>query len=367
MANLPNRLDLFRKGLDSLNATSGTRINPDVATVPGSDVNIMLGAMSLMGEEIVSNLANCMRGLFIETARGEQLDRVAFDRYGLTRFPATPARCLLHIIIDGEAGGVIPAGTRVKTSGGVQFATDVDAVFQGGFEVRDVPATALEAGVDSNVTESSLTSWVDQIYAPSSDVSNEFASGGTAKETDVQFRGRIRNFFPTLQRGTLQAIEFGALQVPGITTARAIETTNLTVGGIAIPAAAVQLVVADRTGVASTPLIQAVKDNLINYRAAGIPVIVTSGEVEYEDVEWDLSYLSGVDTISAQEQVRAVTVAAMQYSAPNEIMYRANLIAAAKTVPGVIVSEDSLVIPAGDIVPADEFTILRIKPEDITF
>lgn len=370
MADLPARSDLFGVGRRSIITTPGLRINPRVVDTPGSDVNIIIGAESLMGEEVVAALAGCFQGLFVETAQGDHLDRVAFDRYGLTRFPATPSVGQVRLFRVSAAAGAFtyPAGSRVQTAAGEQYAIDVDAVFGASDLQKTVNATALVAGPGGNVAPNQIVQFADQPFDGTLQVQNSAGfAGGIDAETDSQFRGRIRGFFPTLRRGTLGAIEFGALQVPGIAVARAVEIVNTTTGGDPIPACAVELIVADRDGGSSIPLLQAVRDKLIEFRAAGIPVTVTGGAVVPVAVRWDIDFDSGVDTVQVSQQVRAVTVAVSQFLRPGETLYRSSLIAGARQIPGAIVRDTSLVAPVGDIVPTTNTQILRVLSTGVTF
>jgi hypothetical protein len=48
-------------------------------------------------------------------------------------------------------------------------------------------------------------------------------------------------------------------------------------------------------------------------------------------------------------------------------LYRAKLITAAQQIPGLIISDSSLRLPAGDVVPATTNTMLRILPTQVTY
>lgn len=367
MSDLPNRVDLFRVGRRSIVTTSGLRINPKVIDTEGSDVNILLGAASLMGEEAIAALATCMRGLFVETAESDALDRVAFDRYQLSRLPAGPATVDLTLSHTAGPTGTVPSGTRVSTVGGTQFSTNADVVFTATDASRTVSATALVAGPDGNVQAAALSRFVDQPFDATMTVTNPAgAAGGVDAESDVEFRSRILGFFPTVRRGTLGAIEFGARQVAGVAVARAIEILNTTAGG-AVPACSVELIVADRQGGFSEPMLQAVRDILIGFRVGGIPVNVSGGIVQNVSVTWDIDFDAGVDQVRVREELRAVTVAVAQFLRPGEILYRSSLIAGARAVPGAIVAVGSLVVPVGDTVPTTNRHLIRINSTAITF
>lgn len=369
MADLPTRADLFNVGRRAVVNTPNQRINPEVIDLAGSDANLILGAMSLIGEEIVAALASCMRGLYIETARADQLDRRAFDNFGLVRFSATPAR--VDVTLERPApgpAGTYAAGSRVQTPNGTQYATDTDLVFAGATLEGTVSATALVSGPDGYVSAGAITQFLDQPFDTTFTVTNTFGAGGGAEaESDTEFRGRIRDVFPTVRRGTLGAISFGGLQVPGIAVAKSFEILNP--APVLLPAAFVQLIVSDRDG--STPLpsglVQDVTDTLIEFRAAGIPVQVLGGSVQNVGVTWDLDFVAGFDSVSVTEQVRSATVATAQFLAPNGPLFRSSLISAARTVPGAIVRDTSLVAPLGDVYPATPDVLIRIRPSDVAF
>jgi len=361
------RADLFSVGRAAVAATPNIKINPSVIDVPGSDTNLVVGTCAVMGEEVSARGAMALRGAFMELARGSALDRVVYDRTGLLRFSAQPAT--VDLVLSRPAGpsapGIIPAGSVVQTADGTQFALDVDAVFGVGTPTIITTATALVNGSGGNVVANSITSWATAPFDPAIVPSNPAAAaGGVDAESDVQFLGRARGFFPTLARGTLGAIEYGARQVPGVAVATAIEIENPVSG---YPAAVVQLTVGDSQGNASSDLIKAGANALLAYRAAGIYVMIIGGVIFQQTVTWALAFQSGTNEALAMSRVQAVTVAISQYLAPGATLLRSALISAAQSVPGVIVSDSSLVIPAGDIVPTSPEQMIRIAAGDVTF
>jgi uncharacterized phage protein gp47/JayE len=368
MSTLPTRGDLFAAGRRAVLTTPNVRINPNLVDVPGSDINLLIGAMSVVGEEVVSRGAACMRGGFADTAREDQLDRWAFDRYGMARLPATAASVDLTFTRPGvgAGAGTLSAGLRVQTAQGVQFALDGDVVFGALDLTRTGTATSVTTGVENNVPLSTVTALVDPPFDPTITVTNPAAAaGGTDVESDPQFRGRIRGFFQSIRRGIIGAIEWGATEVPGVAVATANEITNPSTG---YPAAFVELVIGDRNGNSTSAMRQAVADSLLAYRAGGIPVNVLAGTVFYQTVQWALTFVTGTDESLARSRVRAVCAALGQFLPPGQTgtLYRADLIAAAKQVPGIIVSDSSLISPAGDVVPANNQQMIRIRQQDVT-
>lgn len=367
MADLPNRLDLFDVARRSVRLAPNTRIDPNEVDVAGSDINIVCGIGSVIGENLSAAFARCVRGQFFATARGSQLDRLAGDRLQETRLPESAATVDLVLARPTFAAGagVVSAGLRVQTAGGTQFALDVDVSFGATDLTKTTTATAVATGPTGNVPAGAITQFIDSPFDATIIPSNaSAAAGGADVESDPAFKGRIQGFFKAIRRGILAAITFGATEVPGVAVATAYEIVN---PGQGLPAGAVELIVGDANGNATLDMIQAVNDKMIEFRAAGIPVFVSSGLVAYEPVVWDLDFLTGVDTVAATADVRAVTSAITQFLPSGAGLYRGTLIAAAKTVPGVIVRDSSLVAPAGDVFPVDNQHYIRVRPVDVSF
>jgi uncharacterized phage protein gp47/JayE len=369
MADLPDRAALFAVGRRSIRTAPNTRINPAVVDVPGSDVNLVVGQSALMGEELSRAWAHCIRGLFVDTADDEQIDRLVADRYQMRRKDANAAQ--VDLVLErptfAAGGGTIPAGEQVQTAAGVAFTLDADAVFGATDLSRLAEATATATGPGSNVSAGAVWSFAAGPFDPSIAISNPGpAAGGADRESRIQLVARARGFFATIRRGVIGAIEQAAREVAGVAVAHAFEVVNP--DAQALPAAAVQLVVGDADGNATGGMLQRVRDNLLAFRACGIPVLVVGGSVVFEAVAWrGLEYAAGLDSQRAQSDVRAVTVAVAQFLQPGESLHLSTLIAAAKAVPGVVVPAGALAAPVGDVVAPDDSTIIRVRAQDVTF
>lgn len=364
---LLNRADYFSIGRRYIRGRPSTRINPNMVDVDGSDVNLQVGSSSLMAEALSAQQSRCLRGLFFRTARAQQLDDLAADRLGLARKDESPSTVdlLLARPTTGAGGGTIDAGSRVQTADGTAYALDVDVVFGGGDLSRPATATAVLTGPEGNVAAGQIKSFLDAPYDATIVPSNPApAAGGADVESDAAFLGRIFGFFATVRRGVLGAIEFAATLVPGIAVATASDIDN---PGTGLPGGAVQLVAGDADGNATGDMLQAIRDKLLEYRAGGIPVILTAGVVVFEPVVWDLDYLTGVDTVRAKTSVRNVTVALSRFLAAGKPLMRSTLMSGALSVPGVIVRQDSLVAPAGDVYPTDRSHLIRVQATGVSF
>lgn len=365
--DLPNRSDLFAVAREYVRTAPNTRINPALIDVDGSNINLDVGSSAVMGEALTASWARCARDLFLGTAEGDGLDRYVFDRFGMTRKSAAPASVALTLARPTFAagGGVVNAGARVTTASGSIFALQTDVTFGATDLTQPAVGIAQVVGPTQNVPAGSLTAWLDQPFDATITVTNPTgAAGGTLTESDAQLRARAAVFFLTIRRGVLAAIQFCATTVPGVSVSTAFEILN---PGSGFPAAAVELIVADDDGGASPTMIQGVIDALLAFRAGGIPVFVTGGTVVFEPVSYHLSFASGIDTVAATAQVRAVASAFSQFLRPGQTLLRSDLFAAARAVPGTIVGADALPVPVGDIVPVSNSTIIRVRPQDVSF
>ena len=116
MPDLPTWQALFRVGRDEILARSD-RLTIEAIEREGSDVNALVAAAAAIGDEVVGQLATGLGGLFLDTAKGEALDRLVFDRYGMTRKAAAPAfgTVLFATTAATAAAFTIPAGTVLGT------------------------------------------------------------------------------------------------------------------------------------------------------------------------------------------------------------------------------------------------------------
>jgi hypothetical protein len=92
-----------------------------------------------------------------------------------------------------------------------------------------------------------------------------------------------------------------------------------------------------------------------------------TGSVFQQTVTWSLAFETGVNEALAQSRVRAVSVAASQFLAPGATLYKSTLISAAKKVPGVIISDSSLVYPLGDVETTSPGQMIRVASTAVTF
>ena len=358
MADFPTRAELFEIGADDVLVRSqerspGRRSSPEEVFTEGSDVNILLSSSSAMAEEVLRQLVESQRALFLATAEREDLDRLVFDRYSGSIVRKGASAAVVPVVFSRPGGPLlaltIPVGTRVGTRDGVSFVTVSAATFgPGSTGPVTVVAQCTAAGVQGNVAIGTVVDILDALGDPNVIVTNaEPGAGGDDTESDESLRQRARDFFSAARRGTAAAIRFGALTVPGIRQATVVEDTDLN----GDPTGRVALYVADANGQANSALVAAVRTALVEYRAAGIFVNVSGAVPTFVEIVLRLRFVAGFDSTLVFDQVRRAIVAAVNVLPPNAILTRSLIFGVARSIPGAIVLDDAIVAPVGDVVP----------------
>jgi uncharacterized phage protein gp47/JayE len=369
MSDLPTRLDLFAIGADYINQRA-TKIDPSQVYVLGSDINIIVGSQSVVNDSVVKQLAYAIARLYLDGAQGDDLDRLVFDRYGLTRKGASAAlgAALLARPTDALGAGTVPVGTLLTTRTGVQYITTTAGTFgASALGPVSVGVRAVQAGKISQVGTYAINGFgsPSTLFDPTLTVSNPLATaGGEDAEDDDTLRSRVRNFWNTARRGVLAAIEQGALTVPGVVSAQAIEALT----GGALPARVVNLYISDSSGVASVQLGAQVLAALFDYRAAGISVILSTSIPLIVNIQLNLSFQAGIDTDALSTLVQAAIMSYVNSLPVNGTLLLSALYTVLQrfTSDGLIVTQGSIAAPAGDLVPPIGQT-LRTTLANITF
>ena len=366
-ADFPSRLDLQSLARNYV-LTRATKIDPAQVDIAGSDVNLFVGIASVVGYQLVLSLMQAINSLLLDGAYDEDLDRYAFDRYGLTRKGASPALGAIRFFRGSTTAGAgsVPYNTTLLTLNGIEYVTLTSATFG----VGDLSATANVRATQAGKTSQVGANMIRQIGQPtllwdsSLQVTNDLpTAGGEEAEDDDTFRERIRDFWNTTRRGTLSAIAFGARTVAGVVSAQTEEVMTAEPR----PARVVLLRCADSSGSSSAALGASILSALDEYRAAGIAVINTATSPQLIDIVLKLTFAGNVNTTLLTENIRAAVVEYVNSLGVGETLLRADLFAVLKrfTSAGLIVKQDSIVAPVGDLVP-DIGKTLRTRFGNVT-
>lgn len=378
MNNL-SRLDLYGIGRAHVIARA-KRIDPAIIDTAGSDANLFIGSTSFMAAAVQRQVLANYAAHTLDGANGEDLDRLILDRTGglLPRKGASPALVEVDIsrasVVAGS--GAVPVGTKLLANGGAEYVTTTQADFATTDTSKPANARAVQAGKETQVGANQIRRFKDAglLFDPSLKVNNARpAAGGEPRQQDPEYREAYRAYLRASQRGILAAIEFGARTVPGVVSAKATEVLGqiLTGGTYRIPpvpqpARIVTMFIADSSGIANTALAQAVLQALVEWRAAGIQVVVYAGLPTMVSIRLHLRFAAGVDTATLGELIRAAVFEFVNSLGVGEALEVGALAALLRRYrgSGLLSGQDSIVEPAGDLVPEPGRTI-RVQLADV--
>lgn len=364
--DFPTFLDLFRVARDEVLVRS-SQLTLDAVERDGSDSNILLATSSAVADEVVGQLVDVEAGVFLDSASGQALDKLVFDRTGIVRKAAAPGigSVQFSTTAPNPAAFTITANVILQTTDGIQYITTSTELFPLlSTGPITVPIRSVLAGSNQQAQQNTITNIVTSIPGSPTDLvcTNVLATAGADDaESDADLRSRARQFFLTLRKATIPALEAGALAVPGVRRATAIEVIDV----LGRPARLVQLVVADaftdalvNQGVdppayqlQSQQLTLAVFAALSDVRAAGINVQVFVAQLVLQTITLRLRFHAGVNVDLVALTARATVVATVNGLSPGDTLSVSALESALQTVTGLDWQGDEIVSPAGDVVP----------------
>ena len=206
---------------------------PSLVVNVGDVTDAVIAGAATMATAIVAFANRRFLECFLDGARGEALTNLAEDR-GVTREPgAQSVGVVTFTRPNATAGaGVIPAGFQIGTGpvsgffpvGGdgqpapfQVFTLDADLSF-GALELtKTANCTARLPGRGGNVDVGFVNRPLGTLFDTTIALSNtQRFAGGVEPESDEDLRDRVRGFFLTQARGTIEALKFGARQVDGV-------------------------------------------------------------------------------------------------------------------------------------------------------
>jgi uncharacterized phage protein gp47/JayE len=299
---------------------------PDLQFNEGDVSEMLVKSAAAMADKCIDFTAQSFKATYLDGAEGADLTLLASDHWGIARFDAVQAIGSVSFTrpTAGAGAGTITAGTTLATiidADGNEFRFTTDAAVSfGGAELgpKTVNITATEGGRASNAAVGQITRIIDSIFDTTIVVTNPASmAGGTEEETDESLRQRVRSFFGTLRRGTKEALEFGAKQVPGVTVAFASEQSGF-----------VNVYISDSSGNSNAQLIADVTTELENWRCYGIPVFVYGGTPLVQNVDYTITTKTGVDPEVLEPLIEEAIESIFDKLTLGETIYPARLISA---------------------------------------
>lgn len=351
MANEPSWQDLYDLGKTTLQ----TR-RPTLVVEEGDVSDAIIAGAATLAQAIIAFATAKARECFLDGATGDALTALAHDR-GVDRDLGDAAVGVVRISRPTFAAGAgtVPAGTRIATTPDATgafatFTLDTDVVF-GATDLFKFPvsATCTQVGKIGNVGDAKINRMLDQpVFDQTFQASNSnflggsIFAGGAEEETDEDLRDRVRGFFLTQARGTIDALIFGARST-GI-----VDRVSIVVDSSGV----VTVYVADADGNSNTAMTDAVTAELENWRAAGDVVYVTGGVIVNQAVTVQLAVRTGTNVAALVDRVRQAIVSRVGLLNPGETLYRGAIDAAIRDVDRLNIVGVNVITPAADIVPS---------------
>lgn len=316
-----------------------------------------------MGDAAIRFTVQAFKETWLDGAKGDALTALVDDHLNIQRQPATAAQATASFSrpTGAAGGGTLLAGYVVGSEfdaagNTVLYTTQTDVVFVGAaLGPLTATVTAQVLGRAGNVAIGAINRMVDSKFDNSIVVTNPaVAAGGNEEESDPELRVRARLFWQTLRRGTLAALEFGALEVPTVRTVKATE--DLSTGLVVV-------VVADSDGASTAQMVSDAEAELELWRAAGCSVTVLGGTQLLVDVTGVLVVNDGVDAAALAPLAVSAIEARLRKQRQGELLYLDSIKAAGIAIDPDAIDALVLSLPAANVTPTITQTI---RPGAIT-
>lgn len=324
--------------------------NSELAFNDGDVSEAQAHGAGAMGDAAIRFTVQSFKETFIDGAKGDALTALVLDHCNIQRQPATAAQAVVALTRAAGvgaftflAGSVV--GSAFDAAGNtVLYTTDADTNFGlGDAGPHNANVTATVLGKAGNGAAGTITRVVTQVSGQQLTCTNAaVAAGGNSEESDEELRVRARLFWQTLRRGTLAALEFGALQVASVRIAKATE--DLTTGFVTV-------VVSDSDGGSTAQMIADTVLELESWRAAGCLVNVYGGTQLAVDVTGVMVVADGVDPAALAPLVQEAIEARLGKYKQGEIVYLDSLKAAGINVDPDAIEAITFSLPASNVTP----------------
>ncbi len=318
----------------------------------GSALDAITGGGAVLADMQIRADLDAAAAKYIAIATGADLDTAVTDIFPACVRQAESASVGTLTFTRGGSSGVVEilAGTVVTaTVNGqtVTFTTDTNVYMTG--STVNASAHCSATGTVGNVAAGVVT----KIPTPIPDDTTATVTnadrfvGGAATETDDAYRARAQAYPLTLRRGTVAALEEGALSVPGVSYVTVDESLLST-------DATVYVYVGDPDGRGNAALAALVATELENWRAAGVLVVVDPAAREEVSVGLAVTVKAGAGTDALKTAIRAAVLAYTSSIASGAPMYLSALESAAIRVSSDV--RGAVAIITGGVPAADGVT-----------
>lgn len=245
----------------------------------------------------------------------EAIPNATYNSFNFPALGAVAASNVVVVTITAQASDVlISAGTAFTVNGGaVPYSSAVDTTISAGSTTANVLVVASQAGVIGNLPASG-TFTMNPIPNGFVSATNTVAfSNGLDAETDDQRKQRFNEYINSLQRGTVEALEFGA-ETAALFNSAGVQTEKVKFASVdepwitddTQPISLVNVYVHNGVGSTSSPLVTLVNQILYGYtdasgnkiagwKAAGVKVVVAAATELPVNIGGTITALPGFD------------------------------------------------------------------------
>lgn len=223
--------------LDSMQGRARELFGEDVNLGNSSPLGIFLKVLAWPIGNLWGVAEAVYNAAFVDTAEGGDLDKIGMF-IGISRRQALAAAG--EVTFSGSDGTLIPGGTLVETTGGVEFFTEDDVEVVSGEATVEVEAAA--PGQEGNVPGGTITVVTNPMAGVTGVTNADPTTGGLDRETDDEFRDRYARSVARPGSSTAASMEATLLDVDGVIDAYV--RVNETMGTVDdIPAKAISPIV----------------------------------------------------------------------------------------------------------------------------
>lgn len=333
---------------------------PSMVVYRGDVSDAQTAGCATMATAVVGYAFGAVKATFLDGAVGEDLTAKCHDE-GVDRFEGSNSIGVATIsrAAATQGAGTIPAGTPLATAIDpntgqfVTVTTDVDCIFGASDLTHVVNATCAVIDVVGNFDVGLLNRFVNLslLWDQTLTVTNaDRFAGGSPVESDEDLRDRKRQFYLTQAKGTVEALEFGAKEVPGVSR------VSIVVDGSGV----VNIYVADVDGNSNAAMAAAVLAEINGppaWRDAADIVYVTAATLFQVAIDLTLTVRLGTDVNQLLDTVRAAIVVSTNRLQPGDTLFRDAISAAGKAVDPDAILSVRVNNPPVDLVPSSNQAI----------
>lgn len=352
MPETPSFQELYDLGKAEVQARNAALTDWD----EGSINDVLVGLCAALVDGNYGKTIEEFRKTFVLSAKGEDLTDLAKDHYDLDREAATAALATVTLTRPTAAAGNVNITTDDR------FSTEPDAdgiVYDfAPLAAATMTGTTLDVDCECTVTGPGGNVSADKVVVISTALSDstvtvtndEDASGGNVEESDEDLQARVYRTLASLVRGTLAAVELGAMGVSGVALAY-------------LDKASATVYVCDSSGNSSDEMIQAVLLELENWQPVGPNFNVDGVALSAPAIGLTVTFSDGVDVTTVTAAIETAVVAFVNRTGIADELLLSDLVVVTKKVPGV---KDVVVTAPATNLAGIADTLRRIDADDVT-